>query len=427
MKNRSITKINQKIESGNAVVLSAEEVTEMVKEGKKPKAEDVDVITTATCGIMSGTAAILHIPVAEPGSFKKAKKILLNGVPGFPGPCPNEWLGSVDLIIYGTAHSVYDANYGGGFLFKDLVRGDEIQVDVESTHGEKIKSSTTIDEMGTAKMLGIRMAFKNYTAFVNPTKKRISSIFHATDMDGPYKSLSFSGCGELNPIENDPIMQNLCPGSQVLLNGALGVVLGRGTRSTKEKPNIMIAADMKDMDSHYLGGFKTGAGPEVFDSVAVAIPIINEEILKRTYIKNEDIKLPVADIRGRHSVLGFTHYGAVWNEVDERPRYDYERCRRCTQCIVEEKCPTGAYRFENLNERKCFGCGMCVYICPYGAFQMETGSVDLEVQDEKFYLPISCRQSDIKRARELANELKKRILSGKFRINPCHKSNFDLE
>jgi L-aspartate semialdehyde sulfurtransferase len=417
---RSITEINQKIEKGEATVLSAEEVSQLVREGEEPKAEDIDVITTGTCGIMSGTAAILHIPVAEPGSFKKAKRILLNGVPGFPGPCPNEWLGSVDLMVYGTSHSIYDADYGGGFLLKDLVRGNEIQVEVESTYGEKIESTTTIDEMGTAKMLGIRMAFKNYTAFVNPTEEPISSIFHAIDMKGPYKSLSFSGCGELNPLQNDPLMKTVCLGSRVLLNGALGIVIGRGTRSSKEKPNMMITADMKGMDPHYLGGFKTSAGPEIFDSVALAIPVLNDDILKQTYIKNEDIKLPVADIRGRHSVLGYTNYGTTWNGVDERPSYDEEDCRRCTSCIVEERCPTGAYRFENLNQRKCFGCGMCVCSCPYGAFKMKTGSVDLEVQGEKVNLPISCRQSDIKRARELATELKKRILKGEFRINPCY-------
>ncbi len=50
---------------------------------------------------------------------------------------------------------------------------------------------------------------------------------------------------------------------------------------------------------------------------------------------------------------------------------------------------------------------------------MKKGSVDLEVDGESIHLPISCRQSDIKRARELAAELKKRIMAGKFRINPC--------
>ncbi|MGZ7096792.1 MAG: homocysteine biosynthesis protein, partial [Methanobacterium sp.] len=114
---RSIEEINQKIQRGEATVLTAEEVSNLVREGEEPKAEDVDVITTGTCGVMSGTAAIFHVKAGEPGSFKKAKKVFLNGVPGFPGPCPNEWLGSVDMIVYGTSHSIYHEDYGGGFLF----------------------------------------------------------------------------------------------------------------------------------------------------------------------------------------------------------------------------------------------------------------------------------------------------------------------
>ncbi|AEG17430.1 methanogenesis marker 16 metalloprotein [Methanobacterium paludis] len=418
MKIRTIEEINNKIKDGEATVLTAEEVSKLVREGNKPKAEDVDVITTGTCGIMSGTAAIFHVPVAEPGAFKKAKSVLLNGVPGFPGPCPNEWLGSVDMIVYGTSHSIHGNRYGGGFLFKDIVSGKDIEVEVESTNGEKIKSTVNIEDIGTAQMIGTRLAFKNYNSFVNPTDKPVSSIFNAIDLEGPFKGFTFSGCGELNPLQNDPIMKTICAGSKVLLNGAEGYVIGRGTRSSDEKPNMMITADMKDMDTHYLGGFKTGAGPEVFDSVAAAIPVLDDEILKETFIQNKDIKLPVTDIRGRHNVLGFTDYDDVWGGADERPVYHPERCLNCDVCIVRERCPTGAYS-DTLNTRRCFGCGMCAYSCPNAAFTMESGSVQFEIKDRSIELPIVCRQSDIKRARELVAELTKRIENGEFILNEC--------
>ncbi len=415
---RSIEEINQKIKNGDATVLTAEEVSTLVREGNTPKAEDVDVVTTGTCGIMSGTAAILHVPVSDPGAFKKAKKIILNGVPGFPGPCPNEWLGSVDMIIYGTAHSIYDHSYGGGFLFKDLVSGKDIEVEMESTDGEKIKSKTNIDEIGTAQMIGTRMAFKNYNSFTNPSKELISSIFHAIDMDGPFKGLSVSGCGQINPLQNDPLMKTICSGAKVLLNGSEGIVIGRGTRSSDEKPNLMITADMTQMDPHYLGGFKTGAGPEVFDSVAAAVPILNDNILKQTFIQNKDIKLPVADIRGRHKILGFTDYGQIWEVTDERPVYHSENCLKCEMCIVRERCPTGAYT-DTLNTRRCFGCGMCAYSCPNNAFTMNCGTVNFMFDNESVGMPIICRQSDIKRARELSTYLKKKIENGKFILNSC--------
>lgn len=418
MRIRSIEDINKKIKDSDATVLTAEEVSQLVREGNSPKAEDVDVVTTGTCGIMSGTAAILHVPVANPGDFKKAKTILLNGVPGFPGPCPNEWLGSVDLIMYGTAHSIYDENYGGGFLFKDIVAGKDIEVEMESLDGEKLESITSIDDMGTAQMIGTRMAFKNYNSFTNPSEEFVSSIFHAIDMDGPFKGLSISGCGQLNPLENDPLMKTICSGAKVLLNGGEGIIIGRGTRSSDEKPNLMLTGDMKKMDPHYLGGFKTGAGPEVFDSVAAAIPILNDNILERTFIQNSEIKLPIADIRGRHKVLGFTDYGEVWEHSDERPVYHPDNCIKCENCIVRERCPTGAYT-TTLNRKRCFGCGMCAYSCPNNAFTMKSGSVKFKVDDDTIGMPIICRQSDIKRARQLTGELKKRIENGSFLLNNC--------
>lgn len=413
MKTRTITEINQKIKNGEATVLTAEEISNLVREGNEPKIEDVDVVTTGTCGIMSGTAAIFHIKVGEPGSFKKARKVLLNGVPAFPGPCPNEWLGSVDMIAYGTEHSIYDENYGGGFLFKEIVNGKDVDIEVESISGKSIKSTVNIEDMSTAKMIGTRLAFKNYTAFLNPSEESVASIFHAINMEGPFKGLSFSGCGELNPLQNDPMMKIIKTGTKVLLCGSEGLVMGQGTRSSLEKPNLMITADMRDMDPHFLGGFKTAAGPEVFNSVAAAIPILDDEILKNTYIQNKDIKLPVADIRGRHKVLGFTDYASVWSEFDERPVYYPEGCENCEVCIVRERCPTGAYK-DTLSTRRCFGCGMCAYSCPFGTFEMKSGEIRLQVGDDVLDVPIICRQSDIKRARELAEELKKRIDKGEF-------------
>jgi putative methanogenesis marker 16 metalloprotein len=413
---KSIQDINQKIKQGEATILTAEEVTHLVMDGEEPTVKDVDVVTTGTCGIMSGTAAIFHLPVAEPGTFKKAHKITLNGVPGFPGPCPNEWLGSVDLMVYGTSHSITDPQYGGGFLFKDLLRGEEIEIVVEDIEGKIIKSSVSMDEFGTAQLIGTRFAFKNYTAFTNPASEPVSSIFNAVDMDGPFKGISFSGCGELNPLQNDPLLNSIGKGTRLLINNSEGLFINVGTRSSPQKPNMMITADMKDMDPHYLGGFRTGAGPEVYNSVATAIPILDDEILQKTFIKNEDISLPVADIRGRHSILSQTNYG-VWRGTDERPTYEKELCQKCTTCLVEKRCPTMAFTNHELNTIQCFGCGMCAYSCPFGTFRMERGQVVMDWEGGVKELEVSCRQSDIKRAREMARELKKRIENGTFLLD----------
>jgi Fe-S-cluster-containing hydrogenase component 2 len=72
-----------------------------------------------------------------------------------------------------------------------------------------------------------------------------------------------------------------------------------------------------------------------------------------------------------------------------------------------------------LNTKKCFGCGMCAYSCDFGTFEMNTGSVKLKLAQGNVDVPIACRQSDIKRAREIALELKQRIQKDNFSIYDC--------
>ncbi|MDI3484776.1 MAG: hypothetical protein PWQ74_1363 [Methanobacteriaceae archaeon] len=409
---KTIHSIKEKIEKGEVQIFTAQQIKEMLRNGEKISIDDVDIITTATCGIMSGTAAIMHFKVAEPGKFKKAKKVYLNGVPAFPGPCPNENLGLIDLILYGTSKSIENPDYGGGFLLKDILKRKEIEVIIK-TDTKTIKTSLTLDEIKTAKIIGTRMAYKNYMAFVNPGKEPIPSIFNPIPMEGSFKGLSFSGCGELNPIQNDPKMRTIKATSPILLNGALGMILGEGTRSTPEKPNLMIAANIHEMDPYYLGGFRTAAGPEVFNTIAIPIPILNKEILNNILIMNHQIPLPVADIRDR-SIIDQTNYGVVWTG-DERPSYHPQRCADCEKCLVAERCPTFAFK-NGLNLRKCFGCGMCANSCPNNVFEMKTGEVTLHLNGKSIEVPVVCRQSDIKRAKKLAEELKYRIESCEFPI-----------
>lgn len=420
MKSRTIDEINKKISKGESNIFTAHELKELIRNDNVPEFEDVDIVTCGTCGVMSGTAAIFHLDVFESGQFKKAKNVYLNGVIGFVGPCPNEWLGSIDTIVYGTSHSIYDNNYGGGFLFKDIIDGKTIDVEVESTDGEKFTSSISIENIPRAEMIGTRMAFKNYTAFINPSENPVSSIFNTIPMNGNFESFSFSGCGEINPLQNDPNGNIIKKTSNVLLNGSKGLILGNGTRSTDIKPNLMLTADMHQMNSTYIGGFKTAEGPEVFDSVAIPIPVLNENVLNNLMILNKDISLPITDIHGRHLPLSETNYETVWKGHDERPKFYKEKCIDCNTCLVEERCPTFAYVNEkdkkNLDLVKCFGCGMCAHLCLGNALEMNTGSVSIEIDENNHNIPITCRQSDIKRAKSLTSKLKNMIKNNEFKL-----------
>lgn len=412
--NRTIGEINQKIKDGEASIYTAEEFKKLIKKGDVPEFDEVDVVTCGTCGVMSGTAAILNFIVSEPGEFIRASEVYMNGVPAYAGPCPNEWLGSVDVILHGTAHSIHDESYGGGFLLKDILEGKSIDVRVESVDGKTIENTITREDITRSQIIGARMAFKNYTAFTNPSKDPVKSIFAAVPLEGNLSGLTFSGCGDLNPLQNDIPHNAIKEGSKVLLNGAVGHILGDGTRSSAEKPNLMLSADLSDMDPYYIGGFKTSQGAEIYDTVAIPIPVLSKEIYDNLLITDDNIDLPVADIRGRHLPLANTDYARMWEGHDLRPRFRDDDCSACESCRVEEICPTNAFKNKRINLAYCFGCGMCAAYCRHDAFDMNAGSVDLTIDDNDVSIPIILRQSDRLRANKLSLKLKKMIENRDF-------------
>ena len=288
--------INRKIAAGTAVVCTAAELKQRIAEGEAVTAADVDVVTTGTFGVMSGTLAVLHIPVTAPGTFRHAEKVWLNGVPAHPGPCPNEGLGSVDLVVYGTARA--GAAYGGGHLFRDIVAGKEITVDVESA-GKQYSRTVTLADMGQARLITTRSAFRNYLAVINTKPGTVQTIFSVKGLTGPYTEASVSGCGDINPLQNDPGFRVIGPGIRVLLNGGTGYVMGTGTRSSREKPNIAAYGEMHAMIPEMMGGFVTSTGPECNTSVAIPIPVLDDTVLDGLRITNKGIPLPVADVSDR--------------------------------------------------------------------------------------------------------------------------------
>ena len=153
--------------------------------------------------------------------------------------------------------------------------------------------------MPHARIYGVRHAFKNYSAFVNPGEKPVNTIFHARGFEPHCQGATFSGCGEINPVKNDPLLETIGLGTRILLNGAEGFVLGTGTRSSSERPNLSGFADMHKMLPEYMGGFVTSAGPECICSWAVPIPVTSKTILHEIARQDKDITLPVMDVNTR--------------------------------------------------------------------------------------------------------------------------------
>jgi len=421
---KKFSEIMERIERGEAIVLTAEEVSSLVEEKDRSSLEEVDVVTTATRAVMSGTYAILSFPVAGPGSFLRAKNVWLNGISAQVGPCPNENLGVLDLVIFGTAHSRDRPDYGGGHLFRDLVEGKTIQVEVQTEEGGLLQTEVGLDDMPQARMFGSRHAFKNYSAFVNPGSRPVKTIFHARGFEPHCQGATFSGCGQINPLKCDPLLETIGIGTRILLNGAEGYVLGTGTRSSKERPNLSGFADMHQMTAEYMGGFATSAGPECICSLAVPIPLTSPTVLEEIARRDREIALPVNDINTR-TAIGQANYGDVWEDVDLEVEFDPDSCKGCRRCLVETACPMKAVHFDQNGRAAirdgslCFHCGLCVTECPNGAFRCRMGSLRMKTSSGSVRsVPVVLRQSDRLRALKLSKELKDRILDGSFRMAP---------
>jgi len=423
MKTRSISEIQDKIKRGTAVVMTAQELAEAVEDGQRFTFDDIDVVTTATKGIMSGTSAIFSFRVAGKGVFKRALETKMNGIRCFVGPCPNETLGMVDLIVHGTSKSIEKPRYGGGHLFRDLVEGKTIDVEVLPTDGDIIKTTITLDEMFYAKMLGIRQSFRNYNAFMNPQKDPVDTIFSITKMPGKCQGITFCGCGIINPLQNDPNLEVIGVGTPILMNGALGRVIGEGTRSSWAKPNLMSLANMFDMKPQYLGGFNTSEGPETICTWAVPIPIVNERIFKGLKFVDSNVPLNVVNVLGRNPIFQID-YGKVWKR-NFYVSFEPDKCLKCEPCPIETICPTSCFTVEGgIDKNYCFNCGTCVRNCPENAFKGDLG----EIKHENKLIKIVGRQSDRHGAIQIMDELKHRILNGEFPLNlPIERLSFKVD
>jgi putative methanogenesis marker 16 metalloprotein len=252
----------------------------------------------------------------------------------------------------------------------------------------------------------------NYQAFINRDQGTEKTIFSVRGISGPCREVSISGCGDINPLQNDPAGRVIGVGSKILLNGGPGYIMGPGTRSTREHPNIAVFADMKAMVPEMMGGFVTSDGPECITSVGIAIPVLDDGILDSLLVTNTGIPLPIADIQGR-TTFASSHYGEVWDNTDLTISYTPEACLRCEPCQAADLCPARAIiPGEGIDPLRCVHCGTCVQECIGNAFSANLGTITVNGRP----VPITCRQSSRKHALEICSHLKELILEGRFTI-----------
>lgn len=317
---KTYAEINDKIKKGTAVVLTAEEVSELAKTlSPKEIAEKVDVVTTATFGAMCSSGAFLNFGHANPPI--RMEKIELNGIRVSGG------LAAVDTYVGATDCNPENPAYGGAHIIEDLVAGKEITLEAwgkgtDCYPRKHIKTHITKDTINEAILYNPRNAYQNYNVATNSTDK-IKYTYMGTLLP-KLRNASYSTAGELSPLLNDPECRTIGLGTRIFLCGTEGYVTWNGTQfhSTKEvnehgiptsnARTIAVIGDLKNMSTDFLRGvYYEKYGVSLFVGIGIPIPILDEDLARRVSIRNEQIETTVVDYGDGNKILGKTNYAAL--------------------------------------------------------------------------------------------------------------------
>jgi uncharacterized protein (DUF39 family) len=310
---KTYEQINSRIESGKAVVLTAEEIIDYVdKKGVADAAKEVDVVTTATFGPMCSSGCTLNFGHSKPKI--RMSEAWVEDVLVYTGlAAVDVYLGATQLR-HGDPANMYhpgEFRYGGGHVIEDLVAGKALQLFALSYTTDcyplrEIRTYFTINDLNQATMVNPRNCYQNYNVAVNKGDKPIYTYMGT--LDPGCKNANYCSAGQLSPLLNDPYYDTVGVGTKVWLAGAQGHVYAEGTQHAgggERTPGGMpmggagtlaLTADMKTMRPEFVRGVSfRGYGTSLALGVGIPIPILNEDILKRTCVRDSDILAPVVD------------------------------------------------------------------------------------------------------------------------------------
>ncbi|MGI6684968.1 MAG: homocysteine biosynthesis protein [Bacillota bacterium] len=310
---KTYEEINEKIKKGKAVVVTAEEIIDLAKEEGISKATaKVDVVTTGTFGPMCSSGAFLNFGHSKPKM--KMQKVWLNGVPAYAGiAAVDAYIGATELPEDDPCNKVHPGrfSYGGGHVLQDLVSGKSVRLEA-TAYGtdcyprKRLETTITINDLNYALLFNPRNAYQNYNVGINTTNK---TIYTYMGVLRPHMSnANYSCAGQLSPLMNDPLYRTIGIGTRIFLGGGVGYVAWHGTqhspseeRTDKGVPTggagtLALMGDLKQMSPDFLRGVSLlGYGASLAVGVGIPIPILNEEVLEYTLVKDEDILAPVVD------------------------------------------------------------------------------------------------------------------------------------
>ena len=333
---KTIAEINEKIGKGQAVVVTAEEVIDLVeKKGVARAAQEVDVVTTGTFGPMCSSGAYFNLGHSKPRIKFGSGRVYLNDVPAYPG------MAAVDIYLGATAIPDDDPrnrahpgpfNYGGGHVIEDLVAGKDVRL-VVSAYGtdcyprKKLETWVNIKDLNEAVLFNMRNAYQNYNVAVNLSNKAIYTYMGM--LKPTLGNANYCSAGQLSPLLNDPYYKTIGIGTRIFLGGGIGYVAWQGTqhnpdvlRSDNGVPRrgagtLAVIGDLKQMKPQWLVGVSmVGYGCTITVGIGVPIPILSEEILRYTAVKDEEIFAAIVDYAEAYpqrspDILGEVSYGKL--------------------------------------------------------------------------------------------------------------------
>lgn len=310
---KTVEEINEKISSGKAVVLTAEEIIDYVdKKGVEKAAREVDVVTTATFGPMCSSGCFLNFGHSKPKI--RITEAWLDDVLAYSGIAAVDlYLGATQLRANDPANLDYpgEFRFGGGHVMEKLVAGEEIQLfglsyGTDDYPRREVRTRFTIDDLNQAIMVNPRNCYQNYNVAINASDRPIYTYLGY--LKPHMKNCGYSSAGQLSPLLNDPWYRTIGIGTRIWLAGAQGHIYSEGTqhspvceRGIMSVPSegagtLALTGDMKKMLPEFVRGVSLrGYGVSLSLGVGIPIPIVDEQMLLQTTIRDRDIKAQVID------------------------------------------------------------------------------------------------------------------------------------
>lgn len=366
MVKRTYEEINARIEAGEAVVVTAEEVVSLVAErGVEETAATVDVVTTGTFGPMCSSGAFFNL--GQEGQRMKMSQAYFNGVAAYAGlAAVDVYLGATQIPDTDPANKRFpgEFNYGGGHVLEDLVAGREVLLEAKAYGTDcyprkKLEKMVTLKDLPQAFLFNPRNAYQNYNVAVNLSDRTLYTYMGI--LKSNLGNANYSTSGQLSPLFNDPYYRAIGPGTKIFLGGGVGYVSWYGTQHHPETPRgengvptspagtLAVIGDLKQMSPAWLRGVSfLGYGSSLMVGLGTAIPILDEEMLRYTAVRDEEIFAPIMDYsesypQGLGKILGHVSYAQLKAgeiTVEERvvpaaPLSSYFRAREIAATLKE--------------------------------------------------------------------------------------------